>query len=253
MAGWIGRSWAKGIVTSDYPARAPDAEEMPAAGLPPSAPADAPAGPVLEAGARLCPTEAIVPEGIRQGRCIRCARCSAAGVRFEGTGEIAATSAGALLWSDGRPPPAASGRGALQELPRSLHVFLMDVGSCQACNLEVLSLANPFYDAHRLGLAFTNSPRHADVLVVVGVPTPPLVEPLRRTYEAMPAPKAVVAVGACALDGGLFRGQPGMAATVGDLVPVDVFVPGCPPPPVAVLHAILTLAGRPRRAPGGSP
>jgi formate hydrogenlyase subunit 7 len=250
LAGWIGRSWSKGIVTSEYPARAPDGEEMPASGLPPSAPADPPPGPTLDVGARLCPTDAIRPEGIHQGRCIRCSRCQVAGLRFEGTGEVVAASPGALLWPLGRPPDQHPTVAGLEGIRRSVHIFMMDVGSCQACNLEVLSLANPYYDAHRLGIAFTNSPRHADVLLVVGVPTTSLVEPLRRTYEAMPGPKAVIAVGACALDGGIFRGGPAAAGEVRSVVPVDLFVPGCPPPPVAILNGLLTLLGRQRGTEG---
>jgi Ni,Fe-hydrogenase III small subunit len=91
-------------------------------------------------------------------------------------------------------------------------------------------------------MSFTNSPRHADLLVVVGIPTAAMVAPLRRTYAALPGPKAVLAVGACAIDGGIFResSQPSVA----ELVPVDLFVAGCPPPPVAVLAGILELTGR---------
>lgn len=128
----------------------------------------------------------------------------------------------------------------------------MDVGSCNACNLEVLALANPYYDAYRLGIAFTNSPRHADLLIVVGVPTAALSEPLQRTYEAMPAPKAVLAVGACAIDGGIFEGGPEWIAPVRSIVPVDLYVTGCPPPPLAVLDGILRLAGRDRGRAGGT-
>ncbi|HTP55673.1 MAG TPA: NADH-quinone oxidoreductase subunit NuoB [Thermoplasmata archaeon] len=125
-------------------------------------------------------------------------------------------------------------------------MFLVDVGSCNACNLEVIALANPFYDSQRLGVFFTNSPRHADALLVVGVPTEPMVEPVRRAYEAMPGPKAVIAVGACPISGGAFRGNPGLRASIDELVPVDIYVPGCPPTPVQILDAILTLVGRGR-------
>jgi len=218
--------------------------------LPPSVPAGGDPAGLLDRAAPVCPTRAIDPEGIEQGRCIRCARCAGAGVRFEGSGETVAATPGGLRWPGGREPAGPTAPSALSSLGRSLHVFLMDVGSCQACNLEVLALSNPLYDLSRLGIAFTNSPRHADVLVVVGIPTMALVEPLRRTYDALPAPKAVLAVGACALDGGIFRGNPGTADPVRSIVPVDLFVPGCPPPPLAILHGLLTLAGRQRRKEG---
>jgi len=254
MSGWILQAWRKGLVTTSYPTRPPTDDEVPATGRAPSIPPGTGAGSVLAAAAPLCPTSAIGPDGLQQGQCIRCARCRAAGIVFEGNAETAATSPAALVWPGGQPLPTPSKRVApLADLRRSVHVFLMDVGSCQACNLEVLGLANPYYDSHRLGIAFTNSPRHADILVVVGVPTTALVEPLRRTFEAMPGPKAVLAVGACALDGGIFAGAPGTSDPVRSIVPVDLFVPGCPPPPIAVLDGLLTLLGRSRTGGGGSP
>jgi formate hydrogenlyase subunit 7 len=246
MSSWISRSWRKGIVTSRYPEVNPTEEEMPLTGRPPGVPVDADSGSLLLRGGSLCPTGAIDPTGIHQGRCVRCTRCQAAGFRFSGTGEVAAATSDELFWPEGKDRPRDRANPPLVEIRRSVHVFLMDVGSCQACNLEVLSLANPYYDAHRLGISFTNSPRHADVLVVVGVPTISLAEPLRRTYEALPAPKAVMAVGACALDGGIFRGNPGTTEAVREIVPIDLFIPGCPPPPIAVLNGLLTLIGRQR-------
>ena len=250
MSSWISRSWKKGIVTSRYPEEPPTEEEMPSTGHPPAVPIGAEAPSLLAQGAPLCPTGAIEPAGIHQGRCVRCARCHAAGLELSGTGEVSVGAPEELLWLGGRERPRARANPPLQEIRRSLHVFLMDVGSCQACNLEVLSLANPYYDISRLGISFTNSPRHADVLVVVGVPTGPLAEALRRTYEALPVPKAVIAVGACALDGGIFRANPGTTGTVRELVPVDLFIPGCPPPPIAILDGLLALVGRQRSGRG---
>jgi Ni,Fe-hydrogenase III small subunit len=242
---WIGRAVTRGILTSRYP-RVPASEpETPTTARAPVPPAG---GPVPTAAVLACPVEAISPEGVDQGRCVRCARCLSQRFRFDGPVEAAVGARAELLSPGGartgvgRRPPAA-----LAPLGRSLHLFLVDVGSCNACNLEVLALANPFYDAQRLGLFFTNSPRHADVLLVVGVPTESMVEPLLRAYEAMPGPKAVVAIGACPISGGAFRGGPGLRASLEGLVPVDVYLPGCPPTPIQILDAILALAGRGRR------
>jgi formate hydrogenlyase subunit 7 len=234
MASWIGQSFRRGILTSRYPAKPATSDEVPDSGRPPRAPSGVPVGPdAIDA----CPVGAISVRGVDLGQCIRCARCLAHGFRFEGPVEIAGGPA-----SGSRGPPAAP----LSEFSGSVHVYLIDVGSCRACNLEVLGIGNPYYDASRLGIFFTHSPRHADVLVVVGIPTEEMLGPLRRTYEALPEPRAVLAVGACAIGGGAFRGNPG-TSPLERAVPVDLSVPGCPPAPVQVLDGILRLAGRGRR------
>lgn len=203
---------------------------------------------MFTSGILSCPVGAISATGLDQGKCIRCARCLPNGFAFTGAVESSTRSRADLVTGAKAPAPGTAALPPLRELGRSLHVFLIDVGSCNACNLEVLALANPFYDSQRLGIFFTNSPRHADVLLVVGVPTPEMVEPLRRAYDALPAPKAVVAIGACPISGGAFAGTPKLAATLGDLLPVDVFIPGCPPTPVNILDGLLTLTGRDRRS-----
>ncbi len=241
MPSWIQQAAHRGILTSRYPrVAASEPDEIPLTARGPL-----PTGPIGPAAVDGCPVGAISPSGVDQGRCVRCARCLATGFRFGAPIEMAGTSPASLRTSTVAPAP--SGAGSLAELGRSLHVFLVDVGSCNACNLEVLALANPFYDVSRLGIFFTNSPRHADVLLVVGVPTAAMIEPVRRAYEAIPAPKAVVAIGACPISGGVFRGQPGLRSSLDELVPVDLFVPGCPPAPTQILDALLTLAGRGRR------
>jgi Ni,Fe-hydrogenase III small subunit len=183
---------------------------------------------------------------VDQARCIRCARCLGQGYAFSAPPHWVASRLAEL-----REPEAHASADPrdfpLAPLGRSLHVFLADVGSCQACNLEVLALQNPYYDAARLGITFVPSPHHADVLVVVGIPTGPMVEPVRRAYEALPGPKAVVAVGACALGGGIFRGNEGTGAPLAGKLHVDRFVPGCPPSPLDVLAALLSLGGGPPR------
>ncbi len=240
MFGWLGRSATRGILTTRYPDAPPSPAEAPVSAHAPEPP---PGVAIAASAVNACPVRAIAPDGVDQGRCIRCARCLAQG--FEFSGPVALATAARADRPDG--PSATRGAGApLARLGRSLHVFLVDVGSCNACNLEVLSIAHPQYDASRLGIFFTNSPRHADVLLVVGVPTEAMVEPLRRAYEAIPAPKAVVATGACAIRGGVFEGNAGLRSGVDEIVPVDLYVPGCPPPPVAVLDALLRLIGRAR-------
>lgn len=127
---------------------------------------------------------------------------------------------------------------------RSLHVRHLDAGSCNGCEWELAALLNPYHDLQRLGIDFVASPRHADLLLVTGVMTRNLEEASRRTYEAMPEPRLVVAVGACAISGGVFARSYAGRDGVADVLPVDVFVPGCPPRPEAVIHGLLTAVGR---------
>ena len=251
MPSWIVRAWKKGIITTPYPVGAPTEEEISPTGRPVRVEDPAAFASTATIAGPRCPTRAITSAGLDQGKCIRCMRCLPAGFRAGGTIESGNAPRDGLVWVAATPPVSTAAPAPLARIGRSIQVFLMDVGSCNACNLEVLALANPYYDVHRLGISFTNSPRHADVLVVVGVPTASLIGPLRRTYEAIPAPKAVLAVGACAIDGGIFEGNPGLEVPVRAVVPVDLHVSGCPPPPVAVLDGILRLAGRDRGRSGG--
>jgi Ni,Fe-hydrogenase III small subunit len=150
------------------------------------------------------------------------------------------------------PPPAVdeaalaelAGRvreAAQARLGRSLSIRQVDAGSCNACELEIHALSNAFYDLERFGLRFVASPRHADVLLVTGPVTKNMREALERTYNATPDPKWVVAVGGCAVDGGIFRGSYACAGGVKDVVPVDLHIPGCPPSPTALLKGLLAL------------
>jgi Ni,Fe-hydrogenase III small subunit len=122
---------------------------------------------------------------------------------------------------------------------RSLHIREVDAGSCNGCEIEIVSLTNPFYDLERFGLHFVASPRHADCLLVTGPVTRNMADPLKRTYEATPYPKLVVAVGDCARDCGIFAGGYGVLGPVSAVVPVDVVVAGCPPTPQMILSGIL--------------
>jgi Ni,Fe-hydrogenase III small subunit len=136
---------------------------------------------------------------------------------------------------------------ARKRLGRSLSIRQVDAGSCNACELEIHALSNAYYDLERFGLRFVASPRHADVLLVTGPVTLNMREALERTWAATPAPKWVVAAGACAIDGGLFAGGYACAAGVETVVPVDLRIPGCPPSPRALLGGLLALLEGPAR------
>lgn len=132
---------------------------------------------------------------------------------------------------------------AQRRLGRSLAIRQVDAGSCNGCELEIHALGNVFYDLERFGLRFVASPRHADVLLVTGPVTKNMAEALARTHAATPDPKWVVAVGACAVDGGVFAGSYAVAGGVAAVVPVDLVIAGCPPTPVDLLKGLLTLIG----------
>jgi Ni,Fe-hydrogenase III small subunit len=132
-------------------------------------------------------------------------------------------------------------REARVRLGRSLSIRQVDAGSCNGCELEIHALSNAFYDLERFGLRFVASPRHADVLMVTGPVTKNMREALERTYNATPEPKWVVAVGACAADGGVFAGSYAVEGGVKDVIPVDLHIRGCPPSPVDLLKGLLAL------------
>jgi Ni,Fe-hydrogenase III small subunit/ferredoxin len=131
---------------------------------------------------------------------------------------------------------------------RSLHIRHVDTGSDGAVEQEIAALLNPYYDMQRLGLFFTASPRHADVLLVTGPVTKPMEAPLRRAYEAMPEPRAVVAAGTDACSGSIWT-EPEVIGGVDRVLPVDVYIPGDPPTPIALLHGLLLASGRAREVP----
>jgi Ni,Fe-hydrogenase III small subunit len=132
-------------------------------------------------------------------------------------------------------------RAARRRLGRSLSIREVDAGSCNGCELEINALNNAFYDLERFGLRFVASPRHADVLLVTGPVTKNMREALERTYHATPDPKWVVAVGDCAVDGGIFSGSYAVVGGVSAVVPVDLHIRGCPPRPTQLLKGLLTL------------
>jgi Ni,Fe-hydrogenase III small subunit len=130
---------------------------------------------------------------------------------------------------------------ARRSLGRSLSIRQVDAGSCNGCELEIHALSNPYYDVERFGLRFVASPRHADVLLVTGPVTKNMREALERTYNATPDPKWVVAVGDCAFDGGVFAGSYACIGAVGNVIPVDLHIRGCPPSPVELLKGLIAL------------
>ena len=143
------------------------------------------------------------------------------------------------------PSPAAEATTAVAAGRRgSVQIRHVDAGSCNGCEIEIGQAFSPVYDAERHGVRLVASPRHADALTVTGPVTVNMADALRKTYEAMPEPRRVVAVGDCARDCGLFAGAPGVLGPVSDVLPVDVHIAGCPPEPGQIVAALRRLAGR---------
>ena len=137
----------------------------------------------------------------------------------------------------------------LDILGQALTIRHVDAGSCNGCELEIDALGNPYYNLEGLGIRFVASPRHADMLLVTGPVSRNMELALRRTYDATPEPKLVVAVGDCGRDGGIFGESYARCGGVANVLPVDLTVPGCPPPPIEILRGILTAVQRCRPAP----
>lgn len=237
---WVLRGIKKGIVTSKFPRESASAEEIPRSAVPPEATTESD----WTAGERACPTAAIraSEKSIELGKCVFCQRCSGAGFIFdEGRNRGPKSLRAELVDPKGELTKKQLAFG------RSLHVMMIDVGSCNACNLEVLNLSNPYYDLTRLGVFFTNSPKHADALIVVGALNKSMVEVLKRTYESMPEPKLVISAGACAISGGVFRETESFVSPVQDVIPVDAIIPGCPPSPTQILEGLLLVTGKIRK------
>jgi Ni,Fe-hydrogenase III small subunit/ferredoxin len=252
MLEWILRGLGQGKVTTSYPQH----------------PERAPQGfrgavEVLEQGgespselAALCPTGAIVVDGagrvsVDRGRCILCGACVEAApdrFAFAARYETAARSRSALVVPESLEAEIEPLSRTLAEqaraLGRSIHVRHIDCGSDGAEEWEIQALWNPYYDIQRLGFFLTAAPRHADILLVTGPVTRAMREPLERTWEVMPAPKALIAVGTDACSGGLSAAGALTAGGVDAVLAVDVYVPGSPPSPIAIMHALLLATGR---------
>src|SRR5208282_1224777 len=140
-------------------------------------------------------------------------------------------------------PGPATVEAAASRLRGSLQLRHVDAGSCNGCEMEIASIFSPIYDAERFGIRLEASPRHADGLLVTGPVTRNMADPLRKTFEAVPRPRVVVAVGDCARNCGVFSGAYGVEGSVSDIVPVDLEIPGCPPDPVTIITALRSLVG----------
>jgi Ni,Fe-hydrogenase III small subunit len=141
-------------------------------------------------------------------------------------------------------------RQARRLLGRALAIREVDAGSCNGCEIEISGLTGPVYDSERFGIHFVASPRHADLLLVTGPVTRNMEVPLRKTYDATPDPKLVVSIGDCARTCGVFKGSYAVSGSVDEVIPVDVFVPGCPPEPAEILGGILAALDRiPKKRP----
>lgn len=246
MSFWFWNGLRNGIFSTPYPRVLETAP-----GVTPGRPVSTKFASEEEAAqaATVCPTGAIIPQGndalVDLRRCIYCQRCRLGAQRpLDWRSDYEWANAGELDKSF-EPFPIA--------YRRSLHVMVVDAGDCGACLHEAKQLNNPFYNMHRLGIFLTATPRAADVLLVVGPVSENMRVPLTKTYEAIPTPKRVVAVGTCALTGGVFGRGFMSAGGVGSVLPVDLEIPGDPPPPLAILHGLLVLTGRKAPVPMGVP
>lgn len=231
MSRWVLTGLETGTKTTLYPM-----EQEIRAGVSPGLPIT---GSAEGRTPEICPTAALTSvEGriaVDYRRCIHCFRC-------------ARTARSAPLdWQQGYEWAARRVNGPALEsatFGRSLNVLVVDAGDCGSCLSEIAQLSAPYYSMHRLGFFITPTPRNADVLLVVGPVTDQMRAALKNAYDAMPTPRRVVAAGVCALSGGIFGPSLATAAGAGEVVPVDVEVPGCPPPPLAILHSLLVAVGR---------
>lgn len=236
---WVLHGIKNGILTTKYPKRKPTSEEIPIKNIPPLG---LPESDWVQ-GQEECPTNAIQSNSktLDLGKCIYCRHCSDAGFVFDDNAEDKYQSLLAKISQNNlvEKHPSDIFYKKINPFRKSFHILMIDVGSCNACNLEVLNLSNPYYDLTRLGIFFTNSPKHADVLVVVGALNKTMVDVLKQTYESMPNPKFVLSIGACAISGGIFQDTESFVSPINDVIPVDVTVPGCPPSPIQILQGLL--------------
>lgn len=239
----------QGSRTIDFPPAQPGLPDR-YRGLPVLAPERCTAG--CRACVDACPTEAIkaAPLSLDLGRCLFCTDCVDAcptgAIRFGPEYRMAARQRNDLVLTEDEvlPRAAALDKQARRLFGRSLRLRQVSAGGCNACEADVAVLNTLVYDLGRFGIQFVASPRHADGLLVTGPVTANMREALRTTYEAVPGPRMVIAVGACAISGGPYVGHPETQDGADAVVPVDMYIPGCPPHPLTILDGLLTLLGR---------
>jgi Ni,Fe-hydrogenase III small subunit len=245
MLNTLKNRFEQGYRTSAYPKTS---IELPARyrGLP-TVSADAPAALAAECAAA-CPQGAIDAESRRidMGRCVFCGHCERLSegrfVSFSRLFEISTAQRDHLVTAGSLPSLADHAKTHFRRLfGRSLQLRQVSAAGCNACEADLNVLATPFFDLARFGINFVASPRHADGIVVTGPVSRNMKAALLQTYEAVPDPKVVIAVGSCAISGGPFHGSPEITEGLDRLLPVDLFIPGCPPHPLTNLHALLTF------------
>ncbi len=208
--------------------------------------------------ADVCPTEAVLDPGgiamrIDLGRCTFCGDCAAScpphSIRFTQDHRLASSAREALAAHDDEPIlPRPLPADLRRTFGRSLKLRQVSAAGCNGCEAELNATGNIQFDAGRFGIQFVASPRHADGIVVTGPVSENMRLALQKTWEAVPPPRIVIAAGACAISGGPFAGSPavhdGVENALGGVVPVDLYVPGCPPHPITFLDGVLRLLGR---------
>ncbi len=198
---------------------------------------------------KVCPTGAIGKDGIDLGRCLFCGECEKAcpqaAIHFSREFKLAARTRNDLILNHQEQKLAQALDKKMRRIfGRSLKLRQVSAGGCNACEADTNVLTTVIYDLGRFGIQFVASPRHADGLLITGPVTENMRLPLKKTYDAVPDPKIVIAVGACAISGGPFADLPQVQNGAESTVPVDLFIPGCPPNPWTILDGLLRLLGR---------